>query len=96
MLAAAQVSFDRVQCRGKARIGRGNVAKVGQLEQIGLGLFVAVLIDATLVRCLLVPATMTLLGKAAWWAPGPLARIHRRIGIEEAPADSRPVREMVH
>jgi RND superfamily putative drug exporter len=59
-------------------------AKVGQLEQIGLGLFVAVLVDATIVRCLLVPATMTLLGRAAWWAPGPLARLHHRYGVDEA------------
>jgi len=59
-------------------------AKVGQVEQIGLGLFVAVLVDATIVRCLLVPATMTLLGKAAWWAPRPLKRLHDRIGLREA------------
>jgi len=59
-------------------------AKVGQLEQIGLGLFVAVLIDATLVRCLLVPAVMSLLGSAAWWAPGPLRRLHGRAGLHES------------
>ncbi len=58
-------------------------AKVGALQQIGLGLFVAVLIDATLVRCLLVPATMTLLGPAAWWAPAPLRRWHARYGLRE-------------
>lgn len=50
-------------------------ARLGDIEQIGLGLFVAVLIDATIVRCLLVPATMTLLGRWNWWAPSPLRRL---------------------
>ena len=50
-------------------------ARIGDIEQIGLGLFVAVLIDATIVRCLLVPATMTLLGRWNWWAPSPLRRL---------------------
>ncbi|MEO3743400.1 MMPL family transporter [Plantactinospora sp. B5E13] len=58
-------------------------AQVGDIEQIGVGLFVAILIDATIVRCLLVPATMTLLGRWNWWAPGPLRRLHRRAGIRE-------------
>ncbi|GLW48613.1 putative membrane protein [Streptomyces sp. NBRC 14336] len=53
--------------------------------QIGLGLTLAVLIDATVVRMLLVPATMALLGRHAWWAPRPLRRLHDRIGITEAP-----------
>ena len=48
-------------------------ARIGNIEQIGLGLTVAVLIDATVVRCLLVPATMTLLGRWNWWAPAWLA-----------------------
>ena len=45
------------------------------VKQVGLGLAVAVLIDATLVRLVLVPAVMELLGKANWWLPAPLARI---------------------
>jgi RND superfamily putative drug exporter len=45
------------------------MARMGDIEQIGVGLFVAVLVDATLVRCLLVPSVMTLLGRANWWAP---------------------------
>lgn len=54
--------------------------------QIGLGLTLAVLIDATVVRMLLVPATMALLGRRAWWAPRPLRRVHDRYGLrEEAP-----------
>ncbi|MBT8226655.1 MAG: MMPL family transporter [Dactylosporangium sp.] len=58
-------------------------AKIGNIEQIGVGLTAAVLIDATLVRCLLVPATMTVLGRWNWWAPAPLARLHERIGLGE-------------
>ena len=57
-------------------------ARIGNIEQIGLGLAVAVLIDATVVRCLLVPATMTLLGPWNWWAP---AWLHRLL-----PPNSRP------
>lgn len=69
-------------------------AKMGAIEAIGIGLFVAVLVDATIVRCLLVPATMTLLGRFAWWAPRPLRRLHRRFGLHEAtlpPAEEKPV-----
>ncbi|GAA3215731.1 MMPL family transporter [Dactylosporangium siamense] len=59
-------------------------ARMGSIEQIGLGLATAVLIDATVVRCLLVPATMTLLGRWNWWAPAPLRRLHRRVGLKES------------
>jgi putative drug exporter of the RND superfamily len=45
------------------------------VKQVGLGLAVAVLIDATLVRLVLVPAVMELLGRANWWLPRPLARL---------------------
>jgi RND superfamily putative drug exporter len=47
---------------------------------LGFGTAVAVLVDATIVRALLVPALMRLLGEWNWWAPRPLARLHRRIG----------------
>jgi len=60
-----------------------SAAKIGDIEQIGIGLFTAVLIDATVVRCLLVPAIMTLLGRWNWWAPAILTRVHRRVGINE-------------
>jgi RND superfamily putative drug exporter len=56
------------------------------IKEFGLALAIAVAIDATLVRCILVPATMTLLGKANWWAPAPLRRLHERLGLHEAPA----------
>ena len=65
-------------------------AKIGGVEQIGFGLVVAVLVDATIVRCLLVPATMTLLGDVNWWAPKPLRWLHARVGLHEAPAQPAP------
>ncbi len=56
------------------------------LKMIGVGMLIAVLLDATVVRALLVPATMRLLGRANWWAPGPLRRWWERYGHrEEAP-----------
>jgi RND superfamily putative drug exporter len=59
------------------------------MKQLGLGLAVAVIVDATVVRCLLVPATMKLMGRWNWWAPAPLARLHARFGLREAPAPAR-------
>jgi putative drug exporter of the RND superfamily len=56
------------------------------IKQIGLGTVLAVLLDATVVRMLLVPATMKLMGRWNWWAPGPLRRLHRRVGLAEGPA----------
>ncbi len=51
------------------------------IKEVGFSLAVAVLIDATLVRMLLVPATMTILGRANWWAPPFLRRAHGRMAI---------------
>ena len=56
------------------------------IKMIGVGMLVAVLLDATVVRALLVPATMRLLGRANWYAPGPLARWWDRHGHREEPA----------
>jgi putative drug exporter of the RND superfamily len=56
------------------------------IKQIGLGTVLAVLLDATVVRMLLVPATMKLMGRWNWWAPGPLRRLHRRVGLAERPS----------
>ena len=53
------------------------------IKETGVALAVAVAIDATLVRMLLVPATMTLLGEWNWWAPAPLRRLHDRWGLKE-------------
>jgi RND superfamily putative drug exporter len=55
------------------------------IKEMGFALAIAVVVDATLVRCLLVPATMTLLGEANWWAPGPLRRLHARLGLSDLP-----------
>jgi RND superfamily putative drug exporter len=52
------------------------------IKQFGVGLSVAVIIDATLVRCLLVPATMALMGHAAWWIPRGLDKRMPRISVE--------------
>jgi RND superfamily putative drug exporter len=60
-------------------------ADVSFLKLFGVGLALAVLMDATVVRGLLVPAFMRLAGPANWWAPPALRRLHRRIGIAESP-----------
>jgi len=62
------------------------LADIVLIKAIGLGMALAVAIDATLVRALVVPATMRLLGDLNWWAPGPLARFQRRIGLSESTA----------
>ncbi|HET9126933.1 MAG TPA: MMPL family transporter [Propionibacteriaceae bacterium] len=58
-------------------------AKVLVIKETGLALVLAVALDASLVRMLLVPATMTVLGQANWWAPPALRRLHQRFGIVE-------------
>ncbi|WP_052709091.1 MMPL family transporter [Streptomyces sp. NRRL S-495] len=75
------------------------------VKQMGIALAVAVAVDATLVRCLLVPAAMSFFGEFNWWAPGPLRRLHDRFGLSEhvelpelAPAvlpAQRPAEELV-
>jgi uncharacterized membrane protein YdfJ with MMPL/SSD domain len=57
-------------------------------KMIGIGMITAIVVDATLVRALLVPASMRLLGGLNWWAPAPLARFYRRYGIREAASHS--------
>jgi RND superfamily putative drug exporter len=52
-------------------------------------MIVAIVLDATVVRLLLVPATMTLLGRWNWWAPAPLRRLHARFSRAGAPAPRR-------
>ncbi|BCI90460.1 hypothetical protein NIIDMKKI_56660 [Mycobacterium kansasii] len=58
-------------------------AQVSFMRLFGFGLTAAVLVDATLVRMLLVPAFMQVLGRLNWWAPEPLARVHARFGLSE-------------
>ena len=67
-------------------------SKVAFMQLFGLGLTLAVLADATLVRGILVPAFMRLMGRRNWWAPKPLVRLHERFGLSEAePAPSASV-----
>jgi len=69
--------------------------EIAFVKLIGIGMIVAILVDATLVRALLVPATMRLLGDWNWWAPGPLARLYRRYGLHESgPPPAAPVPEV--
>ena len=61
------------------------------IKLFGLGLAVAVLVDAFVVRSLLVPALMKLAGDRNWWAPAPLRRLHDRIGLSESVPEERAV-----
>jgi RND superfamily putative drug exporter len=63
------------------------------IKAIGIGLAIAIAIDATIVRILIVPSVMRILGKANWWAPRPLSWLHRRIGAgESSPVVRVPIR----
>src|SRR3984885_15300431 len=68
-------------------IGTFSISSITFIKLLGVGMIVALILDATLVRMLLVPATMRLLGDAIWWAPAPLRRFYARDGIHE---DDRP------
>ena len=61
------------------------------IKAIGIGLAVAIAIDATIVRILIVPSVMCILGRANWWAPRPLTWLHRRIGAGESSSPIVPV-----
>ncbi|MEO5873564.1 MAG: MMPL family transporter, partial [Streptosporangiaceae bacterium] len=72
-----------------------STAEISVVKLLGVGLLVAVVVDATLVRSLLVPATMRFLGAANWWLPKPLASLHSMIDLREVhdiavPGDDRP------
>jgi uncharacterized membrane protein YdfJ with MMPL/SSD domain len=64
-------------------IGAFATSQIVFIKENGLGTALAVLIDATIVRALLVPALMAILGKWNWWAPRPLRRLHARVGLSE-------------
>ncbi len=65
-------------------------SNVSFMRMFGLGLTLAVLVDATLVRMVLVPAFMRLMGESNWWAPHWLRRVHDRLGFSEAPSADAP------
>jgi trehalose monomycolate/heme transporter len=64
-------------------IGSFSASSITFIKLLGVGMIVALILDATLVRMLLVPATMRLVGDANWWAPAPLRRFYARHGIRE-------------
>ena len=64
-------------------IGMFSISSITFIKLLGVGMIVALILDATLIRMLLVPATMRLLGNASWWAPAPLRRLYARYGIRE-------------
>jgi trehalose monomycolate/heme transporter len=64
-------------------VGAFSASGITFIKLLGVGMIVALVIDASIVRVLLVPATMRLLGRANWWAPRPLRRLYARYGIRE-------------
>ncbi|CAA9321698.1 MAG: FIG01123256: hypothetical protein [uncultured Nocardioidaceae bacterium] len=71
-------------------IGAFATSGITFIKMIGLGMLVAIVLDATVVRTLLVPAAMRLLGAANWWAPAPLARWWQRHGLHETAVRAEP------
>ena len=65
-------------------IGAFATSQIIFIKEVGVGTALAVLIDATIIRALLVPSLMALLGRWNWWAPAPLRRLHGRMGPSEA------------
>ncbi|GGL05764.1 MMPL family transporter [Streptomyces flaveus] len=79
-------------------VGALALSRLVFVQELGLGTAFAVFVDATLVRALLVPSLMALLGGANWWAPGPLRRLHTRLRLDrmeppEAEAAAPPAAE---
>jgi RND superfamily putative drug exporter len=70
-------------------------SRVSFIQMFGLGTGLAVVLDATLVRGVLVPAVMRLLGRWNWWAPAPLRRLHDRFGLSEENAPAGPAGDPV-
>jgi RND superfamily putative drug exporter len=66
-------------------------SRVTFIKLFGVGLAMAVLVDATFIRATLVPAFMRLAGEANWWAPAPLRRLYGRIGLSEHEGEREPV-----
>jgi RND superfamily putative drug exporter len=65
-------------------IGAFATSQIIFIKKVSVGTALAVLIDATIIRALLVPSLMALLGRWNWWAPAPLRRLHGRLGFSEA------------
>ncbi len=101
----SRAANDRAVALGIARTGRVITAaallmsivfagiaasEVSFMRMFGVGLTLAVLMDATLIRMLLVPSFMRLAGRVNWWAPAPLRRVHDRFGLSEEVDDEQP------
>jgi RND superfamily putative drug exporter len=71
-------------------IGAFATSQIVFIKELGVGAALAVLIDASIIRALLVPSLMELLGSANWWAPRPLRRLHDRLGLREGGAPVSP------
>jgi uncharacterized membrane protein YdfJ with MMPL/SSD domain len=71
-------------------IGAFSASGITFIKLMGVGMIVALIVDASIVRVLLVPATMRLLGRANWWAPGPLRRLYARYGISDGEGAAVP------
>ncbi|MFI5746739.1 MMPL family transporter [Streptomyces sp. NPDC051644] len=69
-------------------------SRVANTKMLGLGIALAVLMDAMVVRSLLVPSVMKLMGKVTWWAPAPLRAFHRRFGLSEGESAPVPAEEI--
>src|SRR3712207_5084205 len=65
-------------------IGAFATSGVVLIKMVGIAMIIAIVVDATVVRLVLVPATMPLLGPVNWWATGPLGRLYARSGRREA------------
>jgi RND superfamily putative drug exporter len=78
-------------------LGSFATSQIVFLKELGLGAALTVLIDASIIRALLVPSLMELLGSVNWWAPGPLRRLHERVGLREQgrPRPASPGRKPV-
>jgi RND superfamily putative drug exporter len=77
--------------------GAFGLSQLQTMRFLGVGMIVALVLDATVVRMLLVPAVLRLLGNAAWWAPAGLRRLQRRIGLAEkdpAPTEGRALEKV--
>jgi len=69
-------------------IGAFSASSITFIKLIGVAMATAIVVDAVLVRMIVVPAAMRLMGDANWWAPAPLRRLYRRYGVREEREDS--------
>jgi RND superfamily putative drug exporter len=70
-------------------IGAFATSSIPFMKQIGVGMALAIAVDATIVRALLVPSLMRMMGRWNWWSPGPLARVWERIGLGDLEGHAR-------